>query len=211
MAMDDQASPSRSEARAFFAERLRTLRVPLGYRTARSFAKALGIDENRYTRYERAEVEPDLGLIRRICALLSVTPNELLGVPAVARRAGSADEVCDSGVRPGTGRNNADRKDETAFEPPAHRLASVSRPMMAWAIGGLIANARLQHNAQAKTSAAPNEAFQRDASDIFAAIMQSPETTLPQLANEAALMAAGPDAIREFVTLCERFSKIAAP
>lgn len=64
-----------------FAQRLRSLRVPRGYRTARSFAHALGIDENRYTRYERAEVEPDLALLARMCTLLGVTPNELLGFP----------------------------------------------------------------------------------------------------------------------------------
>ena len=50
-----------------------------GFRTARSFARALEIDENRYTRYERAEVEPSLELIQRICQLLDIGPNELLG------------------------------------------------------------------------------------------------------------------------------------
>lgn len=70
---------AKSSAREHFAQRLRSLRVPRGYRTARSFAQALGIDENRYTRYERAEVEPDLGLLQRICELLVITPNELLG------------------------------------------------------------------------------------------------------------------------------------
>ncbi|MBS0244706.1 MAG: helix-turn-helix transcriptional regulator, partial [Proteobacteria bacterium] len=52
-------------ARAEFARRLRELRIPRGFRTARSLARALEIDENRYTRYERAEVEPDLDMIRR--------------------------------------------------------------------------------------------------------------------------------------------------
>lgn len=55
-----------------------------GFPTARSFASALEIDENRYTRYERAEVEPDLGLFNRMCLLLSVTPNDLLEMPAAA-------------------------------------------------------------------------------------------------------------------------------
>ncbi|MCB1510822.1 MAG: helix-turn-helix transcriptional regulator [Hyphomicrobiaceae bacterium] len=67
-----------TEARARFAKRLKTIRVPRGFRTARSFAEALGIDENRYTRYERGEVEPSLDLILRICELLSATPNDLL-------------------------------------------------------------------------------------------------------------------------------------
>ena len=51
-----------------------------GFRTARSLAGALEIDENRYTRYERAEVEPDIGLIQRICEILGLSPNELFGV-----------------------------------------------------------------------------------------------------------------------------------
>ena len=63
-----------------FARRLRALRVPRGFKTARSFAQALGIDENRYTRYERAEVEPDLSLIQRICETLRITPNDLLNL-----------------------------------------------------------------------------------------------------------------------------------
>ncbi len=69
-------------ARLDFARRLRELRVMNGYRTARSLARAVGIDENRYTRYERAEVEPDLSLIRMLASVLHTTPNELLGVGA---------------------------------------------------------------------------------------------------------------------------------
>ena len=73
-----EPSPAIPLTRAVFARRLRELRVPRGYRTARSLARALGIDENRYTRYERAEVEPDLQLLIRICEVLAVTPNDLL-------------------------------------------------------------------------------------------------------------------------------------
>jgi transcriptional regulator with XRE-family HTH domain len=66
--------------RSVFAKRLKELRVPRGFKTARKLAQTLGIDENRYTRYERAEVEPDLGLLMKICEVLGVTPNDLLGV-----------------------------------------------------------------------------------------------------------------------------------
>jgi transcriptional regulator with XRE-family HTH domain len=76
---------------------LKAIRVPKGYRTARSFARALDIDENRYTRYERAEVEPSLDLLLRICELLGATPNDLLcdyiGTPATIQgTAGFAEE-----------------------------------------------------------------------------------------------------------------------
>ena len=36
------------------------------YRARQIVAEKLGIHENRYTRYERAEVEPDLALILQI-------------------------------------------------------------------------------------------------------------------------------------------------
>jgi transcriptional regulator with XRE-family HTH domain len=92
--------PNHIHARQDFARRLRELRVPRGFKTARSLARALEIDENRYTRYERAEVEPDLALIRRICETLRVTPNELLGTPSAA--AGSTSEP--AGGLPGDGK-----------------------------------------------------------------------------------------------------------
>jgi len=55
------------------------LRAQKGFATARSFAQTLGIQENRYTRYERAEVERNLTLIHKICVTLQVAPNDLLG------------------------------------------------------------------------------------------------------------------------------------
>ena len=61
-----------------FAKRLRAIRGPRGFKTARSFAERLDIHENRYTRYERAEVEPDLPLLMQMCDALGVTPNDLL-------------------------------------------------------------------------------------------------------------------------------------
>jgi transcriptional regulator with XRE-family HTH domain len=66
--------------RTRFAKNLRRLRIEKGFRTAREFSAALGIDENRYTRYERGEVEPNLALFLKICDALHVSPNELLAV-----------------------------------------------------------------------------------------------------------------------------------
>jgi transcriptional regulator with XRE-family HTH domain len=67
------------EVRLQFARRLKDMRTRRGFDRARYFAKSLGIEENRYTRYERAEVEPSLTLIHKMCATLGVSPNELLG------------------------------------------------------------------------------------------------------------------------------------
>ena len=67
------------EVRSQFAKRLKTMRTQRGFQRARYFARSLGIEENRYTRYERAEVEPNLTLIHKMCETLRVSPNELLG------------------------------------------------------------------------------------------------------------------------------------
>lgn len=89
------------EARIRFARRLKALRAEKGHARARYFAKSLGIEENRYTRYERAEVEPDLTLIHKMCEVLRVTPNELMGfaetggnlAPSFAEEAGGFAEA----------------------------------------------------------------------------------------------------------------------
>jgi transcriptional regulator with XRE-family HTH domain len=70
------AVPS-SEVRIQFGVRLKSLRLSAGFRTARAFAEALALDENRYTRYERGEVEPNLATICRICSVLAIQPNDL--------------------------------------------------------------------------------------------------------------------------------------
>jgi transcriptional regulator with XRE-family HTH domain len=72
-------NPPVPPVRLEFARRLRQLRIERGFIHARTFARALGIDENRYTRYERAEVEPTLALIYRMCELLEASPNDLFG------------------------------------------------------------------------------------------------------------------------------------
>lgn len=73
-------NPHVHDAKARFASRLRASRLRGGYRTARSFAETLNIDENRYSRWERAEVSPDFSMLERICSELQVTPNDLLMV-----------------------------------------------------------------------------------------------------------------------------------
>jgi transcriptional regulator with XRE-family HTH domain len=62
-----------------FANRLRIMRKERGFKTAKSFAEALGVDQNTYTRYERGEVEPNIGLLERIWDLLQLPSNGLIG------------------------------------------------------------------------------------------------------------------------------------
>ena len=73
-----------SELRVQFGLRLKGLRLTGGYRTARAFAQALELDENRYTRYERGEVEPSLTTICKICSVLAIQPNDLFRFSSAA-------------------------------------------------------------------------------------------------------------------------------
>ena len=68
-----------SEPKASLAEQLKKLRQAKGHATARGFAKALGISENRYSRYERGEAVPKLDLVWAICNELEITPDKLYG------------------------------------------------------------------------------------------------------------------------------------
>jgi transcriptional regulator with XRE-family HTH domain len=78
--MDALGTVSPAEVRTRFGVRLRELRFQAGFKTARAFARALEMEENRYTRYERGEVEPNLLNIGRMCHLLRVDANRLLGL-----------------------------------------------------------------------------------------------------------------------------------
>ena len=62
--------------------RLKSRRMDAGFATAREFAVALGLSENRYARYERGHSEPNIELLLRICRLLDVAPNSLLDYAA---------------------------------------------------------------------------------------------------------------------------------
>lgn len=127
-------SSTETSARAFFARRLRELRVPKGFKTARSLAAALDIDENRYTRYERAEVEPDLGLLIKICRTLGVTPNDLMidtGSQPAAKVAGW------NGTPYGFAEDASDHPTPSRDAvPDAHTL---KRRAVAWQIATLLA------------------------------------------------------------------------
>lgn len=69
------------DTRRAFGERLRDLRLQRGFGSARQFAAKLGLEENRYTRYERGEVEPSLNTLISICINLQIDPNDLFGYP----------------------------------------------------------------------------------------------------------------------------------
>ena len=68
--------PSVAEVRGKFCARLREMRVARNW-TAPALAKANGMEEVRYHRYERGDVEPTVTLVVQVCIVLGVAPNEL--------------------------------------------------------------------------------------------------------------------------------------
>lgn len=82
--MDRDIDIGRDQPSSAFAIRLKQLRVLRGYRTARSFAQALEIDENRYTRWERGEVEPSVAMLGKMADMLNVPVDMLVSGGDVA-------------------------------------------------------------------------------------------------------------------------------
>jgi transcriptional regulator with XRE-family HTH domain len=67
-----------------FAQRLKTARENAGYHSAQGFAGVLGLEPHTYRKYERAQSEPTLETLVRICELLNVDATYLL--PATSRK-----------------------------------------------------------------------------------------------------------------------------
>jgi transcriptional regulator with XRE-family HTH domain len=165
----------RSEARLDFARRLRELRVPKGFRTARSLAKALGIDENRYTRYERAEVEPDLALIRRICTVLGASPTELLGSDdEMSFESFGADRL-----ENGSGRMTPERSHDGSAAP-----RTIAVEAAAWKLACAVAEARITGRSDSSDDSGPANLLLTTASPIYQRLRQSPFETIAELASD---------------------------
>jgi transcriptional regulator with XRE-family HTH domain len=177
--------------RAQFAKRLRLLRAQQGYERARHFAKALGIEENRYTRYERAEVEPSLTLIYEICQKLAVTPNELMGFaeleagkpvpPPPAPAAVPADAVAAEGTRAGD-------------------LKAV-----AWHLAGEVAQLQADLRGRAKPPADPLR-LMRDTARIYSRLEQDPFGTVAEIVANPALQDIAADRKLKLASLIEAYT-----
>lgn len=83
-AENDRKQAPEKQGSSAFAIRLKQLRVLRGFRTARAFAQALEIDENRYTRWERGEVEPSVAMLAKMAEVLSVPVDILVSGGDVA-------------------------------------------------------------------------------------------------------------------------------
>ena len=100
--------PERQNSTAF-ATRLKQLRVLRGFRTARAFAQALDIDENRYTRWERGEVEPSVAMLAKMAEVLNLPVDILVSGGDVAANLPPAS----------TGRDGAQRSASGTSRPEA--------------------------------------------------------------------------------------------
>jgi hypothetical protein len=196
-----------------FGARLRSLRVAAGYDTARRFAKAVKIGENRYTRYERGASEPDIALLIRICEGLRLSPNELLGYERTKPRpagghAPSATGFADGGSPvprsgPGGAAMPLDSQQRGAGPPGAIGTSSAVAPpdatsLLAWQLADDFVAAVSAKRMGRKRN--------RDADDPLAAISQiavvftqlqkDPLATVARLMTSQELAAAPPSARR---------------
>lgn len=167
-----------------FAKRLKVLRTQRGFPRARYFASTLGIEENRYTRYERAEVEPSLTLIHKICETLNIAPNELLGFEPVS-----------SPIAPVTGFAEGD----------GHRDGHPQgRDALAWSLA--TAMVAVRRGETEKTGTADPLADMRETGALYRGLLAKPFETVARLAEDAALAHANAKRKSEIANLMSKFA-----
>ncbi len=155
--------------RSEFAKRLKVIRAQRGFPRARYFASTLGIEENRYTRYERAEVEPSLTLIHKICETLRITPNELLGFDPVGHPTGQGLGFAEGEAAP---------KDEGKTE---------GKDAIAWGLAAEIVALRREYEPARKP---PDPlADLKDIGALYRSLLAEPFEMVARLADEPSLAA----------------------
>jgi transcriptional regulator with XRE-family HTH domain len=174
------------EVRSQFAKRLKSIRTQRGFDRARYFAKSLGIEENRYTRYERAEVEPSLTLIHKMCETLGVSPNELLGFGESASR--SID------LAPGLAEASAGEMTRAHGQAGEGDNAPDPSSSLAWSLASETVAIRQGQTGRPKSANDPMRALQ-ETSALFRRLRADPFRTVMELVEERALKEA--DAARK--------------
>ncbi len=61
-----------------FGKRLRACRIAAGYESAAAFSSDLGVQEERYRKYERGQSVPPLDVLQQACAMLDKSADFLL-------------------------------------------------------------------------------------------------------------------------------------
>lgn len=166
-----------SEPKTTLGEQLRKLRVAKGHATARSFAKVLGISENRYSRYERGEAVPKLGLAQAICAELGITPNELYGCVAAGRNGTQHDAA---GPRAPIGFAEEAQHDlvMSGSSPSSLHVSAYAADIAAWRLAMALSSA--MHRAGSAKAAGAELFVIRTTADIYLRLRQDPFTVLAQ-------------------------------
>ena len=162
------------DVRSRFATRLKRLRLQRGFERARFFASTLGIEENRYTRYERAEVEPSLTLLHKMCDTLRVTPNELLGF---AEPPGDASGPTDGCAARGEAQGEGSRADPTSS--------------IAWRLASATVTIRQEYVGR-KAAGDPLETI-RETGNLFAELHAKPFGAVAEIVRDPSLKSAAPE------------------
>jgi transcriptional regulator with XRE-family HTH domain len=157
-----------------------------GFQRARHFAESLGIEENRYTRYERAEVEPSLTLIHKMCEMLGVTPNELLGFAGHEPKGAS-------GPMPAFAEAPAEDID-------AERAAGSSAWRLAFELTAI-----MRERGAEKGAGDPLQNF-RDTARLFQRLQSSPFVTIAEVLEHDALKGLKTDRKTELAALIRTFT-----
>ena len=164
------------EVRSQFAQRLKSLRTKRGFDRARYFARSLGIEENRYTRYERAEVEPSLTLIHKMCETLRVSPNELLGFADLRHHLSGVPGLAETSLE-----EISRGHDGEASGKGADPVSSLAWNLAAEAVG-----IRQEHGGRSKVAADPL-AMLRETGALFGSLQAEPFQTVAAILNDTAL------------------------
>jgi transcriptional regulator with XRE-family HTH domain len=193
------ASMLAPEVRLQFAKRLKTMRTQRGFDRARYFARSLGIEENRYTRYERAEVEPSLTLIHKMCETLRVSPNELLGFGEL-RHQRPFEAV------PGLAESSAE---EIAHGQGGDTDGSGNRPdpsgSLAWSLASEAVAIRHEHGGRAKAAGDPFHMLQERAA-LFRSLQSDPFDTATQILEDRALKDVDPKRKAKLAELIQAYT-----
>lgn len=178
------------EVRAQFAKRLKEMRIRNGFIRARYFAKSLGIEENRYTRYERAEVEPSLTLLHKMCDILRVSPNALMGF---AEYEGNGSSM------PAFAEDSSSRGATTEDAVARHR------DLLAWRLASETVTFRSRHRAKGRAAPDPLGTTQ-DTGKLFRKLQSDPFSTVAEIVAEPALKDLGPERKAEFAELVDAYT-----
>jgi transcriptional regulator with XRE-family HTH domain len=182
------------DVRARFAQRLKTLRTQRGFDRARYFAKSLGIEENRYTRYERAEVEPSLTLIHKMCETLRVSPNELLGFPDLRYHPSAVLSPAEASTPEGP-RGHAE---------VGGKVEPVSS--LAWSVAAEAVAIRIGRSAKSKPPGDPLAAL-RETSGLFSSLQAEPFETVGAILADPALMDVGAEHKTRLAELIQAYTE----